>query len=96
MEETDSDKTQLFHELRPLFGKLRPPTKLKKVRQRLQAQPRSEVVERLIATHGMDKLCRFAVRLVNEGSFQLPVFALNRTSLMSTLTLHREPMKDKI
>jgi hypothetical protein len=87
MEEIDSDKTQLCHDLRPLFGKLRPPTKLKKVRQRLQGKPQSEAVERLITTHGLDKLCKLTVRLVNEGSLQLPVFTLNRTPLMSMLTL---------
>jgi hypothetical protein len=83
MEETDSDKTQLCHDLRPLFGKLRPPTRLEKVRQRLQAQPQSEAVERLITTHGLDKLCKLTVRLVNEGSLQLLVFTLDRTPLIS-------------
>ena len=87
MEETNSDKTQLCHDLRPLFGKLSPPTKLKKVRLRLQAQPQSEAVKRLITTHGLDKLCNLTLRLVNEGSLQLPVFTLNHTPFMSVLTL---------
>lgn len=87
MGETNSDKTQLCHDLRPLFGKLSPHTKLKKVRVRLQAQPQSEAVKRLITTHGLDKLCNLTLRLVNEGSLQLPVFALNHIPLMSVLTL---------
>jgi hypothetical protein len=82
MEETIFDKTQLCHDLRPLFGKLSPPSKLKKVRLRLQAQPQSEAVKRLITTHGLDKLCKLTVRLVNEGSLQLPVFILERTSFI--------------
>ena len=76
MEETEFDKAQLCHNLRPLFGALRPPTRLKKVRQRLQARPQSVAVERLIATHGLDKLCKLTLLLVNEGSLQLPVTTL--------------------
>jgi hypothetical protein len=82
MEETNSDKTQLCHDLRPLFGKLSPPTKLKRVRLRLQTEPQSEAVKRLITTHGLAKLCKLTVRLVNEGSLQLPVSILDRTSFI--------------
>ena len=56
--EANSDKTQLCHDLQPLFGKLRPPTRLKKVRQRLQSQPQNEAVKRLITTHGLEELCK--------------------------------------
>lgn len=68
MEEIEFDKAQLCHDLRPLFGEVRPPTRLKKVRQRLQTQPKSVPVERLVAAYGSDKLCRLTLRLINEGS----------------------------
>jgi hypothetical protein len=70
MEETKSNNKQLCHDLRPLFEGTRPPLKLKKVRKRLQAQPQSVAVERLIATHGLEKLSSLTKRLVNEGSLR--------------------------
>lgn len=80
MDETELDKAQLCHDLRPFFGEVRPPTKLKKVRQRLQTHSKSVTIERLVAVHGLDKLCRFTLRLVNEGSFRPPVLTLGRSS----------------
>ena len=79
-DETELDKAQLCHDLRPFFGEVRPPTKLKKVRQRLQTHSKSVTIERLVAVHGLDKLCRFTLRLVNEGSFRPPVVTLDQSS----------------
>jgi len=79
-DETELDKAQLCHDLRPFFGEVRPPTKLKKVRQRLQTHSKSVTIERLVAVHGLDKLCRFTLRLVNEGSFRPPVTILDQSS----------------
>lgn len=96
--ETNSDKTQLCHDLRPLFGKLRVPTRLKKVRQRLQSQPQNEAVKRLITLHGLDELCKLTVRLVNEGSLQLPVFIIDRTPFVGVDvdTFTEKPRRTKI
>lgn len=79
-DETELDKAQLCHDLRPFFGEVRPPTKLKKVRQRFQTHSKSVTIERLVAVHGLDKLCRFTLRLVNEGSLRPPVLTLDRSS----------------
>lgn len=83
-DETELDKAQLCHDLRPFFGEVRPPTKLKKVRQRLQTHSKSVTIERLVAVHGLDKLGRFTLRLVNEGLFRPPVLTLDRSSSNAT------------
>ena len=80
IDETELDKAQLCHDLQPFFGEVRPPTKLKKVRQRLQSHSKSVTIERLVAVHGLDKLCRFTLGLVNEGLFWPPVLTLDRNS----------------
>jgi hypothetical protein len=80
MDETELDKAQLCRDLQPFFGEVRPPTKLKKVRQRLQTHSKSVTIERLVAVHGLDKLWRFTLGLVNEGSFRPPVLTLDRNS----------------
>jgi hypothetical protein len=77
MEETESYNELLCHDLRPIFEGAKPPMKLKKVRQRLQAQRQSVTVGRLIATHGLDELCRLTLRLVNEGSLKPRVSAFD-------------------
>jgi hypothetical protein len=82
MEETKSYNEQLCHDLRPIFERAKPPMKLKKVRQRLQAQRQSVTVGRLIATHGLEELCRLTLRLVNEGSLQPRVSAFDYSPLI--------------
>jgi hypothetical protein len=82
MDETKSYNEQLCHDLRPIFKGAKPPMKLKKVRQRLQAQRQSVTVGRLLATHGLEELCRLTLRLVNEGSLQPRVSAFDCSPLV--------------
>lgn len=73
MDDAGRSDEQICHNLRNLFEGAKPPLKLKKIRQRLQAKRQTPAVEKLISIYILDKLSNITLRLLNEGSFESKV-----------------------
>lgn len=73
MDDAGRGDEQICHDLWDVFEGAKPPLKLKKIRQRIQAKRQTPAVEKLVSMYGLDKLGSITLRLLNEGSFESKV-----------------------